>query len=72
MTGAGVKDMLFETKLIAQPINRPWLIKRVGGEYDQHAHMQSKVDCDHVIRLMKANKLPDYKDKEINKDYSRC
>lgn len=43
---------------------RPWLIKREGGEYKQHAHLKTKRDAIKVRQLIDANKYPychDYK-----------
>lgn len=61
--------MNFDIVLLAQPKNRPYLVRRVNGTYEQHSHMQSKQDCEEIIKLMKANKLPNFKDKELNKEY---
>ena len=38
--------------------DRPWLIKREGGSYDQHAHMHTKKDALNVRRLVDAGKYP--------------
>ena len=42
---------------------RPWLLKRVNGEYSQHAHFFRKKDALKVRRLIDSNKYP------INKEY---
>lgn len=38
--------------------DRPWLIKRVGGRYDQHAHMCTKKDAEKVRNLIDVGKYP--------------
>lgn len=38
--------------------DRPWLIKREGGSYDQHAHMHTKKDAETVRRIVDAGKYP--------------
>lgn len=35
-----------------------YIIIRVGGEYEQHAHIKTKRTCDKLIKLIKSNKLP--------------
>lgn len=45
-------------------LERPWLIKREHGKYEQHAHMRTKKDALRVRQLIDANKYPycdDYK-----------
>lgn len=45
-------------------LDRPFLIRRDGGTYEQHAHMRSKKDALTVRRLIDGNKYPyceDYK-----------
>ena len=44
-------------------LERPWLIKREGGKYEQHAHMHTKKDALKVRQLIDNNKYP------YNKDY---
>lgn len=39
-------------------LDRPWLLKRVGGEYSQHAHFYTKKDAAAVRRLIDSNKYP--------------
>lgn len=41
---------------------RPWLIKREGGKYGQHAHMHSKRDAEKVRNLIDIGKRPYSKD----------
>lgn len=38
--------------------DRPWLIKREGGSYDQHAHMHTKKDALRVRQIIDAEKYP--------------
>lgn len=45
--------------------DRPWLIKREGGEYSQHAHLKSKKDAEKVRRLIDIGKYPYNKDFKI-------
>lgn len=44
---------------------RPWLIKREGGEYEQHAHMRTKKDALKVKELIELNKYSDKRDYQI-------
>lgn len=44
---------------------RPWLLVRVDGEYEQHAHLKSKSDCIKVRHLIDINKYPYNKDFKI-------
>lgn len=44
---------------------RPWLIKREGGAYSQHAHLKTKKDAEKVRRLIDINKYPYNKDFKI-------
>lgn len=37
---------------------RPWLLVRVGGEYEQHAHMKSKKDAVKLRNLLDRNLMP--------------
>ena len=37
---------------------RPWLVKRVCGEYKMHAHMKTKKDAEKVVEHIKRNKYP--------------
>ena len=45
--------------------DRPWLIKREGGEYKQHAHLKTKKDVEKVRRLIDIGKYPYNKDFKI-------
>lgn len=38
--------------------DRPWLLVREGGDYEQHAHLKSKSDCIKVRHLIDINKYP--------------
>lgn len=38
--------------------DRPWLLVRVWGEYEQHAHLKSKRDAIRVRNLIDAGKYP--------------
>lgn len=42
-------------------LERPWLIKREDGIYEQHSHMKKKKDAEKVLRLIEINKYPDNK-----------
>lgn len=46
-------------------LNRPYLIKRVGGTYEQHAHMHTKKDAETVRRLIDSHRYPYSKDYKI-------
>lgn len=39
-------------------LERPWLLKRIGGEYSQHAHFYTKKDAVRVRRLIDSNRYP--------------
>nr|DAL69736.1 MAG TPA: hypothetical protein [Caudoviricetes sp.] len=45
--------------------DRPWLIKREGGNYEQHAHMHTKKDAETVRRIVDAGKYPYCKEYKI-------
>lgn len=45
--------------------DRPWLLKREGGKYEQHAHLRTKKDALTVRRLIDANRYPYCKDYKI-------
>lgn len=46
-------------------LERPWLIKRVDGEYSQHSHMRKKKDVEEVKHLIEIKKYPSNKDQRI-------
>lgn len=37
---------------------RPWLLVRVGGKYEQHAHLKSKRDAIRIRNLIDAWRYP--------------
>lgn len=39
-------------------LERPWLLKREGGSYDQHAHFFKKKEAEKVRRLIENWKYP--------------
>lgn len=39
-------------------LERPWLIKRVNGTYEQHAHCFTKKDAEKIRQLIDINKYP--------------
>lgn len=39
-------------KLEDEKFHRPWLIKREGGDYRQHAHLKTKEDAERVRDLI--------------------
>lgn len=41
---------------------RPWLIKREHGEYEQHAHCFTKKDAEKIRTLIDCNKYPHRKE----------
>ena len=43
-------------------LERPWLLKRVDGEYSQHAHFFNKEEAEEVVKLIKAKKDTDNKE----------
>lgn len=45
--------------------DRPWLIKREGGAYKQHAHLKTRKDAEKVRRLIDIGKYPYCKDFKI-------
>lgn len=44
---------------------RPWLIRREGGKYGQHAHMRTKKDAEKVRALIDMEKYPYNKDFKV-------
>lgn len=56
--------MVFEIKYIKN-YTRPWLIKRVDGQYSQHSHLKSKKDAIKVKHLIEINKFPVNKDHQV-------
>lgn len=44
---------------------RPWLVVRVGGSYEQHAHLKTKTDALKVRNLIDVGKYPYCKDYKI-------
>ena len=44
---------------------RPWLLVRVHGEYEQHAHLKTKKDAVKVRNLIDAWRYPYCKDYKI-------
>lgn len=44
---------------------RPWLIRREGGRYSQHAHMLTKKDAEKVRTLIDLGKYPYSKDFKV-------
>lgn len=45
--------------------DRPWLVVRVGGKYEQHAHLKTKNDAVKVRSLIDLGKYPYCKDYKI-------
>lgn len=41
---------------------RPWLLKRKDGSYDQHAHFKKKQDAQRVKNLIEIGKYPNKKE----------
>ena len=41
-----------------ESLERPWLVKRVHGSYEQHAHMYTRKDAVKIRELIDANKYP--------------
>lgn len=41
-----------------QNLERPWLIKRENGTYEQHAHCFTKKDAEKIRNLIDINKYP--------------
>ncbi len=37
---------------------RDYIVKRVGGEVEQHAHLSDYKGCKQVVRLIRCNRLP--------------
>ena len=46
-------------------LNRPYLIKRVGGAYEQHAHMRTRKDAEKIRHLIDSNRYPYCKDYKV-------
>lgn len=44
---------------------RPWLLVRVDGEYEQHAHLKTKKDAVKVRNLIDAWKYPYYPEYKV-------
>ena len=57
--------MQLSIKYLKKCIERPWLLKRVGGKYEQHAHLRTRKDAIKVRQLIDANKYPYCKDYKI-------
>lgn len=38
--------------------DKPWLIRREGGKYGQHAHMRTKKDAEKARHLIDVGKYP--------------
>lgn len=45
--------------------DRPWLIRREGGHYSQHAHMRTKKDAEKVRSLIDQGKYPYCRDFKV-------
>ena len=43
---------------------RPWLLKREDGEYNQHAHFYTKKEAEKVKNLIEVNRYPKNKDQK--------
>ncbi len=56
--------MLLEIRYIKN-YDRPWLIKRVDGNYNQHSHLKSKKDAIKVKEMIEINKFPIKKDQQL-------
>ncbi|WP_019131887.1 hypothetical protein [Peptoniphilus obesi] len=56
--------MLLEIRYIKN-YDRPWLIKRVDGNYSQHSHLKSKKDAIKVKEMIEINKFPIKKDQQL-------
>lgn len=52
--GRGMKLSIYYYK----DLERPWLMKRVGGSYEQHAHFYTKKDAVKVRELIDAWRYP--------------
>lgn len=46
-------------------LERPWLLKRIGGAYEQHAHCFTKKDAEKIRHLIDINKYLYSKDYRI-------
>lgn len=44
---------------------RPWLLVRIGGKYEQHAHLKSKRDAIRIRNLIDAWRYPYCRDYKI-------
>lgn len=44
---------------------RPWLVVRVGGSYEQHAHLKTRKDALKVRNLIDVGKYPYCKDYKV-------
>lgn len=56
--------MLLEIRYIKN-YDRPWLIKRLDGDYSQHSHLRSKKDAIKVKEMIEINKFPINKDQQL-------
>lgn len=45
-------------------LERPWLLKREDGEYEQHCHFKTKKDAHRIKHLIEINKYPGKKDEK--------
>lgn len=59
---------MYEIKLsikYLEGLERPWLLKREHGEYEQHAHFYTRKDAEKVRRLIDCDRYPYCKEYRI-------
>ena len=50
------EDMTFE--ICRDPKSQTWVVYRVGGSHEQHAHLRSRKGCRLLIKLIRQGILP--------------
>ena len=46
-------------------LHRPWLIYRLGGKYEQHAHCRTKQDALHIRKLIDCKRYPEEEEHRV-------
>lgn len=57
--------MQLTIRKLSDDMDRPWLIKREHGAYEQHAHMHTKRDAEQVRRLIDCGRYPYRKEYKV-------
>lgn len=46
-------------------LHRPWLIYRLGGAYQQHAHCRTKAEALHIRKLIDCKRYPEEEEHRV-------